>query len=257
MARKDELLAKLENMMSRALSVKLGDKSGCPLIFIVQRFLLNHKLNGSTTPEDILTEAYLRARKAIVEENKEDISDMRAWFKGICFNIVREHKRAEQRNWSKRKKMQLNLQLDTSTPTATLDQYLHEKWSQELTTGLYSLKADDRYIIELRFVRELSWQEVTEALNKQREKPFKVEAVRQKGLRALNKLRKAFFSSIESTHTESTHTESTHTESTHTERERGREKEATKEEAKKKEESLSNSREKRLIENQINQESLA
>ncbi|MGD1702329.1 sigma factor-like helix-turn-helix DNA-binding protein [Dapis sp. BLCC M229] len=66
-----------------------------------------------------------------------------------------------------------------------------------LKQSLENLSEKDRHILELRFFQNLSWKEIVDTLASTGEILTEANA-RQRGSRALKKLKKDFFSSVKS-----------------------------------------------------------
>lgn len=153
------------------------------VILAVQYYLKQFNLQNCEVA-DILIEVYLRGRRKI--ERGEFLTHPMAFIRVVSRNIIREQFRRNQRLWTVG-----DFEIEYFLPSENLsDRYLDEKTIAALT-AFHNLKESDRQAIELHYLQHLAWAEVA-ALLKLRE-----PTVRQKGRRALNRLRQAYQSILE------------------------------------------------------------
>ena len=137
-----------------------------------------------------MTEAYCRIREKI--ESGELIENMPAYLNRFCFNIIREHK----------KKQQKHEDYVRSYPKNTNDliiNCLRENRVNDdrvifVIDAFKQLSNEERKILRLRIVKGLPWNEISEYLSDRKKIKIKVSTLRQKGKRALERLRQAYVS---------------------------------------------------------------
>jgi DNA-directed RNA polymerase specialized sigma24 family protein len=167
------------------------DEATRKIFFFIKRSLNQFKLNSQLEESDILSEAYLRVRKKI--ESGELIQNMPAYLNRVAFNIIREKSK------KKKKSEDLHIRLinnshgvtDTASRTDDLDSYQ----ITILLKALEELNSEDFELIQLRIVKGLSWNEISDYRNysKDNENKKRLSAnTRKKGERALKRLRKAY-----------------------------------------------------------------
>ena len=106
----------------------------------------------------------------------------KAWIRSTIHNIIREKSRA------RKKILQLTedipLEQDENVDLSRVDYCLNA-----VAQAYQNLEHDDRKLIELRFLQGLNWKDVHEKLG---DRDLKMPALRKKGQRVLNKLRKEY-----------------------------------------------------------------
>ncbi|WP_036489762.1 RNA polymerase sigma factor [Myxosarcina sp. GI1] len=185
-----ELLAKIVN---DTLSEE-WDESTRKIFFFIKRSLRQFKLDGQLQESDILLDSYLRVRKKI--ESGESIQNMPAYLNRVAFNIIREKSKKQK------KSEDLHIRLinnehghpDTTSETDGSDSYQ----ITSLLKALEELKSEDFELIQLRIVKGLSWNEISDYLNSsqdnENQKKLSTRTLRKRGERALKRLREAYFS---------------------------------------------------------------
>lgn len=154
------------------------------VIAYIQKMLYQYGLWKAYDVKDILIEVYARGVRLV--ETGETIRIPIAWIKRTATNVIREFRREAER-----------------VDYYNLDHEPH--WSDDLLlyiTFQYDLKAmkkaferlapDEQQLLNLRVVDQLSWSAVNQGLVAAGEPESKLEALRQRGLRVLKKLRKLY-----------------------------------------------------------------
>ena len=154
----------------------------------IKRTLSQFNLKN-TCVEDIISEVYLRGEKLI--NSGEDIRNPGAWIRVTAYNVIREIQRQKQKEQPNSELVELKV-----SPQKTEDNQEREQNFLKLKQSLQSLNEKDRQILELRFFQDLSWQEVTEYFVSRGEVVASA-TVRQRGSRALKRLRKAYLADPE------------------------------------------------------------
>lgn len=136
--------------------------------------------------DDVVSEVYLRGTKKI--NSGENIKNPGAWIRVTSLNVIREMSRQQQ-------KEQANSELIEHQVAPKSYEENNEIQLCILKQSLDNLSKKDRQILKLRFFQNLSWKEVVDYLASTGE-ILTEDNVRQKGSRALKKLKKSFFSSV-------------------------------------------------------------
>ena len=164
------------------------EKSCLHLRNFIQRTLKQFHLNN-TCVEDVISEVYLRGVKLI--DSGEEIRNPGAWIRGTALNVIREMHRQKQKEQPNSELVKLQAYPQDNESNREKEQNFFK-----LKNLLKDLNEKDRQILELRFFQDLSWQEVTDYLSSQGE-TLTVATVRQRGSRALKRLKKAYLADPE------------------------------------------------------------
>lgn len=135
---------------------------------------------------DVVSEVYLRGTNKI--NFGENIKNPGAWIRVTSLNVIREMSRKQQ-------KEQADSEFIERQVCSKSCEENNEVQLAILKQSLKSLSEKDRQILELRFFQNLSWKEVVDTLASTGE-ILTEENARQRGSRALKKLKKNFFSSV-------------------------------------------------------------
>ena len=154
----------------------------------IKRTLKQFKLNNICV-EDVISEVYLRGVKLI--NSGEEIRNPGAWIRVTSYNVIREMHRKKQKEQPNSELVELKV-----SPQETEDNQEKEQNLLKLKKLLQTLNEKDKQILELRFFQDKSWQEVIEYLVSQGEIVTN-STVRQRGSRALKRLRKAYLDDSE------------------------------------------------------------
>lgn len=144
------------------------------------------------TIDEILSEVYSRGIRRIVEL-EEEIENPMGWIRLTALNVVRELCRSQKRLISIDSCSWIEPEL-TSTETSDIliaGEGIEDN-IQILSTALQRLSAKDQEILWWRIIGELSWCEIGERLRGSGVKVQSEAALRQRGCRALARLRKLF-----------------------------------------------------------------
>jgi DNA-directed RNA polymerase specialized sigma24 family protein len=160
----------------------------------IRRSLRQFCLYGLYSDIDIFMDAYLRGVDHISDPNKPDIGNVYAWMRATSYNVIRELSRERRNRFCEF--------------TEAIEQHQHRHWTmdkfaalqncieeriQRVVQAFASLSEKERRIIELRFIQQLPWSDVQQQLVQDHgELPSKIPALRQRGKRALNRLRNGF-----------------------------------------------------------------
>lgn len=151
----------------------------------ITRTLRQHRLSGTYDTKDIIAEAY--ARSVVKIEEGTLIQIPLAWLRRTCLNVIREFKR-EQTKIDKPK-------LDgdgCSFGGEAIEKILIDEDLQAIRFALKKLSREDQQILHIRIVEGLSWQEIGERLAGVSASPIRTGTARQRGSRALLRLRQHY-----------------------------------------------------------------
>ncbi len=137
---------------------------------------------------DVVSEVYLRGTNKI--NFGENIKNPGAWIRVTSYNVIREMSRQQQ-------KEQADSELIERQVSSKSCEENNEVQLAILKQSLENLSEKDRHILELRFFQNLSGKEIVDTLASTGEILTEANA-RQRGSRALKKLKKNFFSSVKS-----------------------------------------------------------
>ena len=186
---KDSFDIAVKNLVNYSTTKKLNKKESFVLLnHFIKRTLAQFNLKN-TCVEDVISEVYLRGVKVI--DSGEEIRNPGAWIRVTGYNVIREMHRQKQKEQPNSELVELKV-----SPQETENYQEKELNFLKLRHLLQSLNEKDRQILELRFFQDKSWQEVTEYLVSQGE-TLTVATARQRGSRALKRLKKAYLADPE------------------------------------------------------------
>ncbi len=164
------------------------------VIMFIESRLRQFKLNSRYEPYEILSEAYLRGQRFV--QAGRPINSPIAWMKVTALHIIYELSRKDVRVLL----ADFNLErsaLRADSAVERLVERLVER--EEIDTRLESLHLSlcllspaDIKLLNLRWVENLSWRAVQERLQAEGEPVCSETALRQRGHRALTRLRQLF-----------------------------------------------------------------
>jgi len=137
----------------------------------------------------VINETYLRGIKLL--DSGQEIEKPRAWIRATSLNVIREMSRKPKKEqlWdSNLIQHQIAVEASNSLDSANYD----DKDLRLLELALKKLEPKDYKLIVLREIEGLSWKQVVNHLASQGEYITEASA-RQRGKRALKRLRKIFF----------------------------------------------------------------
>lgn len=182
-----EVIALKEEFDAVVTSI-LEKKSSESYSFInfLNRTLWQFKLGSTYSAPDIFSEAYVRGIRKI--EEGVEIKIPAAWLRATCYNIIREFSREEKRKRLSREHILTEPQEIDKTAVEMMEPHLHSVW--------YAFKAisdEDKRLLLLRIVDNMSWQEISEVLSKDFPYTKKTtSSLRTAGSRALRRLRRKY-----------------------------------------------------------------
>lgn len=151
----------------------------------VERMLWQFRLRGAYQVKDIMIEAYAIGIQQI--EAGGEIRNPLAWMRGTCFNVIRKLRRKQ----NKAERPKIDQEGCTPGDEAWAEMLLLEDMAV-IRLALQELSAEEQALLWAKYVEEQSWQQICDDLNGSEETCLNANAVRQRGHRALQKLRQAY-----------------------------------------------------------------
>lgn len=151
----------------------------------ITRLLRQYRLSGTYDAKEVISEAY--ARSVISIESGTLIRTPLAWLRRTCFNVIREFKRKQARL----DKPKIDGEA-YSLGSSVIEKILLREDLKAIRLATEKLNLEDQEILQARIFRELSWQEIGERLYDADELPIKPGTARQRGSRALIRLRQNY-----------------------------------------------------------------
>ena len=127
------------------------------------------------------------------QQRQEQIHQPKAWMRRTAYNIIRECKRDRQHysTLAFDELMDQGQRVDLTSPPAVNDAAITDAINSVLQ-AFEALSVGDRNLIQWKVIDGLSWQEVQTRLVTQGEDRASQAALRKRGQRALERLRRAY-----------------------------------------------------------------
>lgn len=151
----------------------------------VERMLWQYRLRSAYDVKDVVIEAYSIGIKQI--EEGAIIGRPLPWIRGACFNIIRELRRKQDKAE--------NPKLDSEGCTASDEAWSHLVLTEDIKVirlALKELSLEEQALLRAKYIEDQSWQQISETLPTSEERRLSANAARQRGHRALQKLRQAY-----------------------------------------------------------------
>lgn len=142
------------------------------------------------TMEDVIFESYIRGVKLI--ESGQEIKNPAPWLRITSLNVIREMSRNKERQQLVNSDLRVQ-QIALEFSSSRASEKVNAEALKILELSLQKLQSMDYKIIVLREIKSLSWKEVVRNLANDGEIVTEASA-RQRGKRALERLRKIYFS---------------------------------------------------------------
>jgi RNA polymerase sigma-70 factor (ECF subfamily) len=139
---------------------------------------IHFKVSDPQASDDLTSEVFLRVLEAL-NKGKFWKKSPDAWIFGIARNVVADHYRKN----SRRPEVELDERLRVPGEESPIRQLMIDEQYEELSQALTMLTDEQRDVILLRFLEELSISDVAEVLNKT---PGAVKGLQHRALRALS-----------------------------------------------------------------------
>ncbi len=151
----------------------------------VERMLWQFRLRGAYEVKDVIIEAYAIGMEQI--EKGGIIENPLPWIRGTCFNIIRELRRKQ----NKAEKPKIDSEGCTPGDEGWIKLILLEDIAV-VRLALQELSSKEQALLWAKYVEGRSWQQISDELNCSEENCLNVNSVRQRGHRALQKLKQAY-----------------------------------------------------------------
>ncbi|MBE9136847.1 sigma-70 family RNA polymerase sigma factor [Nodosilinea sp. LEGE 07088] len=163
------------------------------LLAFIQRTIRQFGLQAHVTEIDIFVEAYLRGVKH-TQQHQEEIRQPKAWMRRTAYNIIRECKR-DRMHYSTLafdELMDQGRPLVNASPPSGVEDEVIVKAIDSVLQAVNALSPSDRALIQWKVIEGCSWQEVQTRLIAQGEERVSHAALRKRGQRSLERLRRAY-----------------------------------------------------------------
>lgn len=151
----------------------------------VERMLWQFRLRGTYEVRDVMSEAYAVGIRQI--EEGAIIEKPLPWLRGTCFNIIRDLRRQQDKAE--------NPKLDSEGCTPSDEAWSHLVLTEDIKVirlALQELSLEEQALLRAKYIEDQSWQQISETLPDSEERRLSANATRQRGHRALKKLRQAY-----------------------------------------------------------------
>lgn len=171
----------------RAVQALFDDNNPDSLSFCasITRTLRQFRLSGTYEAKDVIAEAYTRGVKQIKSGKLIDVP--LAWLRGTCLRAISELKRKQLRVDNPKFDRESCVASDVAFSELMLQEDL---WALQL--ALKQLSSEDCQLLYARIFKSLSWQEIGERISHPSDLPLHPGTARQRGSRALKKLRQHY-----------------------------------------------------------------
>jgi len=165
-----------------SMACQSNDANSLSLLLSVQAELNRYGLARSESASDVLHIALLRGKKTI--DNGKIIPNPSAWLRLTCRYVIKEKKRGSQRE----------AQFDSvdsiaAQPSEDIAENAYSGKYSALAKELQRLSDDDRELLTLKVVHELSWEEIQIRLVDMGYPKYSLAALRKRKSRAVQRLR--------------------------------------------------------------------
>lgn len=181
------------NIFFSELLLNKDDRDIASLFRFVKSRLYQFRLTKHYKPREVLTEAYLRGLEPC--KKGEEIKNKLAWARTTSYNIIREFRRELDR---------INFEDLDDVPLSSMRAYLsyqensssdsspNEEMLKAIRVAFSDLSFEDRELLNLKVVQELSWKEVHKCLRQCWAKVPTENALRQRKRRAIQRLTEGY-----------------------------------------------------------------
>jgi len=150
-----------------------------------KRTLYQFRLSGTYEVREIFAEAYARGIKKI--ESGTIIEQPLAWMRITCLNVIREFRCKQDKVDHPR------LDGEGLTPgDEVLSNLMVAEDRKAILIALKRLTSEEQQVVCARVLQSLSWQAIGESLSRSEQAAISPNTARQRGFRALQKLRQSY-----------------------------------------------------------------
>lgn len=166
--------------------LKVGNPKGAGLIRFAESRIQQTRVKGWEAQE-LLIEACIRSVEYI-EKKHEEIRDPAIFLKRVIFHILNE----EVRNNIKNEEMARHFYAENYYEEDIAGDDEHQLALEHLNTSLRNLSSKDRELIELRFAKKMSYEDIQKYFVAQGKDVPNLDTLRQQMSRALKRLRREY-----------------------------------------------------------------
>lgn len=162
-----------------------GNPEADSLWAFIERLLWQYRLRDAYDVKDVLIEAYAIAVKRI--EQGLVIQNYLGWLRGTCHNTVRKLRRKQDK--ADRPK------LDPTNQTLgdeVVSRIMCSEDFKAVRLAWQKLSSEEQELVGAKYIQGKSWQQIAEALSQEQECRLDENTVRQRGYRAVQKLKKLY-----------------------------------------------------------------
>lgn len=165
-----------------------GSPSATSMLAFIKRSLAQFNLSNSYTPTWVLNEAYLRGIKLLT--TGEQIEKPLPWIRATAYNIIRE----QSREFSRFSQFDENMIESHVNCSLNVSEEIEEELFKRVSLAFEKLEPNEKEILSLKMIKNLSWEEIKLHLILQGEEIQNVATLRKRKERALKHLRSIYHS---------------------------------------------------------------
>ncbi|MCC5640792.1 hypothetical protein LC593_34185 [Nostoc sp. CHAB 5844] len=165
-----------------------GSSSAHSMLAFVKRSLAQFNLSNSYSPTWVLNEAYMRGIKLIAKG--EQIDKPLAWVRSTAYNIIRE----QSRELNRFVQFEENMTESLINCSLTACEEIEEELFKRVSLAFEKLAPEEKEILILKEVKDLSWKEIKLYLVLQGKEVQHEATLRKRKERALKHLRSIYHS---------------------------------------------------------------
>lgn len=151
----------------------------------VTRTLHQFRLSGTYEAREVIAEAYTRGVKQITSGTLIEVP--LAWLRGTCLRVISELKRKQLKSENPKLDPKNYVVEDTALSEMVLQEDI-----RAIQFAVKHLSAEDHHLLCVRIFEGLTWQEIGELISQPGDLPLSPGTARQRGSRALKRLRQHY-----------------------------------------------------------------
>ncbi len=165
-----------------------GSSSAHSMLAFIKRSLAQFNLTNSYSPTWVLNEAYMRGIKLMAKG--EQIEKPLAWIRATAYNIIREQSR-ERNRFLQLEESMIEIHVNASL---AVSEEIEEELLKRVNLAFEKLELEEKEILILKEVKDLSWKEIQLHLILQGKEVQNEATLRKRKERALKHLRSIYHS---------------------------------------------------------------
>ncbi|WP_373530228.1 sigma-70 family RNA polymerase sigma factor [Nostoc sp.] len=136
-----------------------GSSSAHSMLAFIKRSLAQFNLTNSYSPTWVLNETYMRAIKLMAKG--EHIDKPIAWVRATAYNIIREQSR-ERNRFLQLEESMIEFHVNCSL---AVSEEIEEELFQRVNLAFKKLEPEEKEILRLKMIKDLSWKEIKSYLS--------------------------------------------------------------------------------------------